>query len=72
MYIVVPYSSYFLYLIVTPEEPDMNVKSNEAYGVSGGVGQSEVMDYEYSTVVIHEAHGAETYANFEMRPIQGN
>ena len=54
--------------VETSQEPDVNVKSNEAYGVSGGVGQSEEMDCEYSVVVTHEAHGAETT---EIRPIQG-
>ena len=61
-------------LTATSEDPDINVKSNEAYGVSSGVGQSADTDYVYSTVIIHEAESnrAETTANIEMRPIQGN
>ena len=58
----------------TSEDPDINVMSNEAYGVSSGVGQSAYIDYVCSTVIIYEAESnrAETTANIEMRPIQGN
>ena len=46
----------------TSEDPDINVKSNAAYGVSSGVGQSTDTDHVYSTVIIHEAGREEATA----------
>lgn len=63
----------FLYCFtVTSEEPEINVKSNEAYGtgMSSCVGQSEEVDYDYSTVAIHEVGRDEATVIIE-RPIQG-
>ena len=56
----------------TSEDPGINVKSNDAYGVSSGVGQSADTDHVYSTVIIHEADREEETANIELRPIQGS
>ena len=56
----------------TSEDPDINVKSNEVYGVSSGVGQSTDTDHVYSTVIIQEADREEETANIELRPIQGS
>ena len=56
----------------TSEDPDINVTSNEAYGVSSGVGQSADTDYVYSPVIIHKTDREEETANIELRPIQSS
>ena len=56
----------------TSEDPDINVKSNEAYGVSSGVEQFADTNYVYSTIIIHKADREEASTNIELRPIQGS